>query len=327
MSICVGVDIGGTKIAASAVRPDGSVLASGRRETPARDADQIVQAVADVVHELGEQVRAQGEDVVAVGAACAGFIDRAGEMVLFAPNLAWRDEPLKARLEAQIPLPVVLENDANAAAWGEFRFGAGRGHEEMVLVTLGTGVGGGVIVRGELLRGSHGMGAEVGHLRVVPDGHRCGCGNKGCWEMYASGSALVREARQLVSGGSPHAGVLADRCGGDPRRLTGSVVTEVARTGDPAAVELLEDIGRWVGEGLASVTAILDPSLLVVGGGVSAAGDLVLEPARSAFARHLTGRGHRALVPIVPAELGNDAGMIGVADLAALALGRSPASR
>lgn len=325
MSISVGVDIGGTKIAASAVRADGTVLARGRRETPARDADQIVLAVADVVRELKDQVRAEGEDVVAVGAACAGFIDRSGETVLFAPNLAWRDEPLKARLQEQLPLPVVLENDANAAAWGEFRFGAGRGQTDMVMVTLGTGVGGGVIVAGQLLRGAHGMGAEVGHLRVVPDGHRCGCGNKGCWEMYASGSALVREARQLVAGGSPHAGVLADRCGRDPRRLTGIMVTEVARTGDPAAVELLEDLGRWTGEGLASLTAILDPSILVVGGGVSAAGDLVLEPARAAFGRHLSGRGHRVRAPIVLAELGNDAGMIGVADLAAA--GVNPAGR
>lgn len=317
MSICVGVDIGGTKIGASAVRPDGSVLAQGRRETPARDPDQIVAAVADVVRELQQQARAEGEEVVAVGAACAGFIDRTGETVLFAPNLAWRDEPLKARLEEQVPLPVVLENDANAAAWGEYRFGAGRGLDDMAMITLGTGVGGGLVVDGQLLRGAHGMGAEVGHLRVVPDGHRCGCGNKGCWEMYASGSALVREARLLVSGGSPHAGVLSDRCGGDPQQLTGVMVTEVARTGDPAAVELLEDIGRWAGEGLASLTAILDPSVLVVGGGVSAAGDLVLEPARAAFVRHLTGRGHREVAPIVLAELGNDAGVVGVADLAA----------
>lgn len=317
MSICVGVDIGGTKIAACAVSPTGEVLRQGRRETPAQDPDQIVAAVADVAAELSQAVAADGGRVDAVGVACAGFIDRRGETVVFAPNLAWRDEPLKARLEQAVALPVVLENDANAAAWGEFRFGAARAVDDMTLVTLGTGVGGGVVVAGELLRGAHGMGAEVGHLRVVPDGHRCGCGNRGCWEVYASGTALVREARELVSGGSPHAGTLADRCDGDPAQLTGAMVTEVARAGDPAAMELLEDIGRWTGEGLASLAAVLDPALLVIGGGVSAAGDLVLEPARSAFARNLTGRGYREAPPLVLASLGNEAGMIGAADLAA----------
>ncbi|ANS78211.1 Putative sugar kinase [Serinicoccus hydrothermalis] len=308
------MDIGGTKIAASAVS-DGKILEQALRETPAQAPDDIVAAVGDVVRELQERL---GEDrpVEAVGVACAGFIDRSGDVVVFAPNLAWRDEPLRARLEEATGLPVVLENDANAAAWGEFRFGAARDVEEMVLITLGTGVGGGIVVDGELVRGSHGMGAEVGHMRMVPDGHRCGCGNKGCWEVYASGSALVREARDLVAGGSPHAGALADACGGDPKELSGVLVTTVAQEGDPAAQELLEDVGRWAGEGLASLAAILDPGLMVIGGGVSAAGDLVLAPARRAFARNLTGRGHRDVTPVVLAELGNDAGMIGAADLA-----------
>lgn len=314
MSICVGVDIGGTKIAASAVQ-DGRILEQALRETPAQAPDDIVTAVADVLRELTERLGPE-RPVDAVGVACAGFIDRSGDMVVFAPNLAWRDEPLRERLEEATGLPVVLENDANAAAWGEFRFGAARDVEEMVLITLGTGVGGGIVVDGELVRGTHGMAAEVGHMRMVPDGHRCGCGNKGCWEVYASGSALVREARDLVAGGSPHAGALADACGGDPSALSGVMVTEVAQAGDPAAQELLEDVGRWAGEGLASLAAILDPGLLVIGGGVSAAGDLVLQPAKRTFARNLTGRGHREIIPVVLAELGNEAGMIGAADLA-----------
>lgn len=315
MSICVGVDIGGTKISGSAVSAAGAVLHQARRDTPAQEPDEIVHAVADLVAELQRDL--EGGRVEAVGVACAGFIDRRGENVLFAPNLAWRDEPLKARLEEVAGLPVVLENDANAAAWGEFRFGVARAVDDMTMVTLGTGVGGGIVVAGELLRGAGGMAAEVGHLRVVPDGHRCGCGNRGCWEVYASGSALVREARELVAGGSPHAGALADACQGDPARLDGATVTDVARAGDPAAIELLEDVGRWTGEGLASLAAVLDPALLVIGGGVSAAGDLVLEPARAAFGRNLTGRGYRTAPELVAAALGNDAGMIGAADLAA----------
>lgn len=317
MKVSVGVDIGGTKIGGCAVASTGEILHRTRRETPAQDPDLIVAAVAEMVRELSGAASADGHEVGCVGVACAGFIDRLGERVIFAPNLAWRDEPVKARVEEAIDLPVTLENDANAAAWGEFRFGAGRGSDDMLLITLGTGIGGGIVVGDELLRGAQGMGGEVGHMRVMPDGLRCGCGNRGCWEVYASGSALDRQARELVSQGTPHAGALIDRCGGDPEQLNGAMVTEVARTGDPAAVELFEEIGRWTGEGLASLTAVLDPSLLVVGGGVSAAGDLVLEPTRAAFGRTLTGRGHRTPPEIVLAALGNTAGMVGVADLAA----------
>jgi glucokinase len=311
VGLTIGVDIGGTKVAAGLVDEQGGIVASARRDTPSNDPAKIEMLIADVVRELQAS-----HDVDAVGIGAAGFVDAARATVVFAPNLAWRDEPLKARLEDLLGLSVVLENDANAAAWGEFRFGAASEVDDMVLITLGTGVGGGIVSDGELLRGAHGMGAEVGHLRVVPDGHRCGCGNKGCWETYASGTALVREARALVAGGSPHAGALADRCDGDPTGLTGQMVTEVARTGDPAATELLEDVGRWVGEGVASLAAVLDPALVVIGGGVSAAGALVLDPARSALSRHLTGRGHREIAPMTLASLGNDAGMIGVADLA-----------
>ncbi|MFX0537292.1 ROK family glucokinase [Ornithinimicrobium sp. Y1847] len=317
MSVCVGVDIGGTKIAASAVSGDGRILQRARRETPAQDPDLIEHAVADLVRELDGAVRTMGERVQGVGVACAGFIDRAGENVMFAPNLAWRDEPLKANLENLIDLPVALENDANAAAWGEFRFGAAQDVEDLLMITLGTGIGGGIVIDGELLRGAHGMGAEVGHLRVVPDGHRCGCGNKGCWEAYASGTALVREARAMMVAGSPHAATLVEMCGGEPTKLVGAMITEAAQQGDVAGIELLDDVGRWTGEALASLAAVLDPALIVIGGGVSQAGDLVLEPARSAFARQLTGRGHRDVTPLVQAQLGNDAGMVGAADLAA----------
>ncbi len=315
MSLSIGVDVGGTKIAASTVDEHGRIRHQARRETPAQDVEAIAAAIVEVVQELRD--RQGSEQVQSVGIACAGFIDAAGAVVRFSPNLAWRDEPLAERIAVQTDLFVVLENDANAAAWGEFRFGAARDVAEMVMVTLGTGVGGGIVSNHTVLRGTHGMAAEIGHMRVVPGGHRCGCGNRGCWEQYASGSALVREAREMVAAGSPHVGELAARCAGDPQKLTGAMVTEVAQAGDAAATELLEDLGHWVGEGIASLVAILDPQMIVIGGGVSAAGDLVLDPARSAFARQLTGRGHRRVADIVVAELGNDAGMIGAADLAA----------
>ncbi len=211
---------------------------------------------------------------------------------------------------------MVVENDANAAAWGEFRFGAGRHVDDMVLVTMGTGLGGGIVIDGQLLRGGFGMAAEIGHLRVVPDGRRCGCGNRGCWEQYASGNALASQARELAGSGAVTAHRLLALAGGHVDRITGQLVTGAANEGDPAAIELLEELGRWLGEGIASLAAVLDPELVVIGGGASQAGDLLLEPIRTAFAHHLTARGHRPLARIVLAELGNDAGLVGAADLA-----------
>ncbi|MGB7449926.1 MAG: ROK family glucokinase [Ornithinimicrobium sp.] len=317
MTLNIGVDVGGTKIAAAAVDESGKIAGRTRRETPAQDVDAISDAIADIARELWDRAEKKGDHVASVGLACAGFVDAEGENVVFAPNLAWRNEPLAAKIRDRTDIPVILENDANAAAWAEFRFGAARDVDHMFMVTLGTGVGGGIIDRHQLLRGSGGMAAEIGHLRVVPDGHLCGCGNRGCWEQYASGSALVRDAREIVRVDTSYAADLRQRCGGDPDALDGATVTEAAFDGDAAAIELLEDIGRWTGLGIASLVAVLDPAMVVIGGGVGAAGDLVLEPARSAFARNLTARSHRPTPPLVLAELGNDAGMIGVADLAA----------
>lgn len=308
----IGLDIGGTKISGGVIDGTGAVLARGRKDTPAHDPAAIAHEAAGLVRELSK-----GSRIDAVGVACAGFVDKSGSRVLFAPNLAWRDEPFKEQLESVLDLPVILENDASAAAWGEFRFGAATEAENMVLVTVGTGIGGGIVADGALMRGAFGVAAELGHLRVVPGGIRCGCGNRGCWEQYASGTALVREARELVVSGTPHAARLVELCAGDPAALGGPDVTRAAVEGDPAAVELLADLGGWVGEGLASVAAILDPELVVLGGGVSEAGHLLIEPALAAFRRQLTGRGHRPEARFALASLGNDAGMIGAADLAA----------
>jgi glucokinase len=307
----IGVDIGGTKIAAGVVSHEGAVVARVRRQTPARDVGAIEDAVVSAVTELR-----RSHDVEAVGIAAAGFVDAARSVITFAPNLAWRDEPIRADLEKALGLPVVVENDANAAAWGEFVHGTGRDVHDMVLLTIGTGLGGGIVLEDRLLRGANGFAGELGHLRVVPDGHRCGCGNRGCWEQYASGRALVREAREAARGGSPFAARLLELAGGDAEAIEGPTVTRAAAEGDPVAVELLADLGRWIGEGAASTMAVLDSGMIVVGGGVSEAGDLLLEPARQAFRRQLTARGYRPDIPIQGAQLGNDAGMIGVADLA-----------
>ncbi|MGB8652728.1 MAG: ROK family protein, partial [Mycobacteriales bacterium] len=185
MGLAIGVDVGGTKVAAGVVADDGTVLATTRRPTPSYSPDDVEHTIADVVTELRRD-----HDVEAVGLGAAGFIDVDRSTVLFAPNLAWRDEPLRDEVAKLIGLPVVVENDANAMAWGEYRFGAGRGHDHLVCVTVGTGIGGGIVLDGRLYRGRFGIGAEFGHVQVVPGGRRCGCGQRGCWEQYCSGRAL-----------------------------------------------------------------------------------------------------------------------------------------
>ncbi|HEX6577633.1 MAG TPA: ROK family glucokinase [Jiangellaceae bacterium] len=311
MGVAIGVDVGGTKIAGGVVDEAGAIIARTRRDTPSTDPRAIVANIVSVVQELRRD-----RSIDAVGVGSAGFVDAARSTVLFAPNLAWRDVAVRDQVVAATELPVVVENDANAAAWGEFRFGAAEDVDDMVCVTVGTGIGGGLVLDGAVYRGAHGVGAELGHMRVVPNGHLCGCGNRGCLEQYASGRALVREARALALAGSVFAARLLELAGGDPEKITGPMVTVAARDGDAAARELLTDLGRWLGEGLASFAAILDPAVFVIGGGVSAAGDLLLGPASDAYRRNLTGRGYRPEAEIRVATLGNDAGIVGAADLA-----------
>jgi len=311
MGLTIGVDVGGTKAAGGVVDEAGTVLAAVRRPTPSQDPQATEDVIATVVEELRENY-----DVEAVGLGAAGFVDESRSTVLFAPNLAWRQEPLRADVERRVGLPVVVENDANAAAWAEYRFGAGRGHRHVVLVTLGTGIGGGIVVDGALYRGRFGIGGEFGHVNAVRDGRRCGCGNRGCWEQYASGRALVREAQELARESPLVAGRMLELAGGSADAIDGPVVTRAAAEGDPSALECFRLVGDWLGRGLADLAAVLDPSCFVLGGGVSEAGDLLLQPAARAFTASLTGRGHRPVAAVKLAELGAAAGLVGAADLA-----------
>jgi glucokinase len=311
MGLTIGVDVGGTKIAAGVVDDTGAVLTTDKVGTPAADPTAVQQAIAALITTLAAQ-----HPVEAVGIGAAGFVDAARDTVLFAPNLAWRNVALRAAVADACGLPVVVENDANAAAWGEYRFGAGAGVDDLLCVTVGTGIGGGIVTGGRLYRGTFGVAAEVGHMRVIPDGRRCVCGNRGCWEQYASGRALVAEAQEVLRSGSLRAARLAELAGGDPVALTGPMVTAAAMEGDELSLDLLEELGSWLGQGVASLVAVLDPGLVVVGGGVSEAGDLLAEPARQALLRHLTARRHRPVVELRLAALGNTAGLIGAADLA-----------
>jgi len=324
-ALAVGIDIGGTKVAGGLVDLDGVVVARARRDTPHRSKSPVV--VEDTIVEVVTELLGMADrEVVAVGIGAAGFVAADRATVVFAPHLSWRDEPLEANLQRRVPVPISVDNDANAAAWAEWRFGAARGESHVVMVNLGTGIGGAMVVGGAIMRGRFGIAGEFGHMQVVPGGQRCECGNRGCWEQYASGNALVREARSLMTANSPLATDLLGRVDGDPSALTGPMITQAAREGDPTATELLGEIGQWLGVGIANLAAAFDPGVFVIGGGVSAAGDLLLEPARIAFRRSLTGRGYRPEPQILAAELGNEAGLIGAADLARQDVVDRPAS-
>ena len=320
----VGIDVGGTKVAAGVVDDSGRVVRRSVLSTPGRRVD--VHLLEETLLAAVDEVAA-GEPLAGVGIAAAGFVDAEGERVMFAPHLPWRGQPVRERLAEAWNVPVVLDNDANAAAWGEYRYGAARGADPTVVVTMGTGIGGGIVLGGQVVRGRNGMAGEFGHMQVVPDGHPCQCGKRGCWEQYSSGNALVRFARARF-GQEPT--VLEDLCAGNPDLLTGPMVSAAAEDGDLVAREAFTTVGDWLGVGLANLVAAFDPARIVVGGGVSVAGDRLLEPARRSLLRSLVGAGHRTVPEVVRAALGPDAGLVGAADLVrshqALIRGEVPAA-
>jgi len=305
----IGIDIGGTKIAGALVDQSGNILRELRVPTPADNPEELTKAVAGLINELGEVHK-----VVGAGIAAAGFIDAEQANIVYAPNLSWRNEPFKANVEALVNVPVILENDANAAGWAEYRFGAGRGYKHMVMLTIGTGVGGAIIADSHMLRGGFGIAGELGHIRVVPDGRLCGCGQHGCLESYGSGTALLRAARELADSGDP-LGKRLRELELEKGQLTGVEVYSAIVDHDPGALKILRELGSWIGQAIGSLVAVLDPEIVVIGGGVSAAGDLLLDPIREAYLAHLPARGFRPELKIVAAEFVNDAGVVGAADL------------
>lgn len=307
----IGIDIGGTKVAGALVTEAGDILRLERRPTPAGDPAAIVDVVVDLVRELGD-----GQQIVAAGIAAAGFIDVTQSTVYYAPNINWRSEPFRDRLSERLPsLDITIDNDANAAGWAEYRFGAGRGVSDMTMLTIGTGVGGAIVTDGRLLRGGFGAAGEIGHLRVVPGGQPCGCGQKGCIEQYGSGRALLRFAGEIAdAGGIGQALARARDANGGV--LEGEAVARLLGDGDPGALAALRELGTWLGQACASIGAVLDPQVFVFGGGVAVAGDLLLDPVRESFLAHLPARGYHPEPQFTVAQLVNDAGVVGAADLA-----------
>jgi glucokinase len=312
MSYTIGVDVGGTKVLGGVVDEFGAVVKSARRDTPREGGTALTQAIADVARELMTEY-----EVDSVGVSAAGFVSSDRKTMLATPNISgWNGVDLDYELTSLIGLPVVIENDANAAAWGEARFGAGRGKRNLLLLTIGTGIGGGIVINGELFRGAFGVASEVGHMRVVPEGHLCGCGARGCFEQYSSGNALMRHAREAIAASPDVARNLLARGNGTIEGLTGRAITEAAREGDPVALAAFNTTGQWLGAGIATLSVILDPECVVIGGGVIDAGEILLTPTRTALERYMPFAGKHPYPELIAAQLGNEAGLVGAADLA-----------
>lgn len=312
MTYTIGIDVGGTKVLGGVVDENGKILTTARKNTPREGGFALTQTIAETAKELMAQF-----EIESVGVSAAGFVSSDRKTMLATPNIAdWNGVNLDYELTQLIGLPVVIENDANAAAWGEAKFGAGQNQDHMMMLTVGTGIGGGIVVNGALYRGAFGIAAEFGHLRVVPDGHLCGCGGRGCFEQYASGNALLRHAREAISASPEIARNLLARGDGTVAGLTGKAITEAARDGDPVALAAFNTTGQWLGAGIASLSVILDPACVVIGGGVIEAGEILLKPTREWLERTMPFAGKHPYPTLIAAQLGNEAGLVGVADLA-----------
>ncbi len=312
MTLTIGIDVGGTKVLGGVVDESGNILEKARRDTPRQGGSDLTKSIAEVALEL-----MRNHKVSAVGVSAAGFVSSDRKTMLATPNIAgWNGVNLDAELTELIGIDVVIENDGNAAAWGEAVFGAGRGETHMLMLTVGTGIGSGIVVNGQLHRGAYGIAGEIGHMRVVPEGHLCGCGARGCFEQYASGSGLMRHVREAIAATPDIARNLLALGDGTIEGLKGHHVTEAARAGDVVALAAFNTTAQWLGAGIASLSVILDPAIVVIGGGVVDAGEILLEPTRANMERKMPFSGKHPLPKLVAATLGNDAGLVGVADLA-----------
>ena len=312
MSNTIGIDVGGTKVLGGVVTDSGEILTTLRKETPAQGGRALIECIASVARELMAD-----NNVAAVGISAAGFISSDRRTVLATPNISnWNGIDINEHLADLLGVPIVVENDANAAIWGEFKFGAGKGLKNLIALTLGTGVGGGIIANGQLYRGAFGIGAELGHIRLIPNGQQCGCGARGCLEQYASGTALLRIAREVVASNPKDSQALLSLGDGTLDGLKGEHLTTAALDEDVLAISIFNTLGDYLGAGIASLCAVLDPSHVIIGGGVIEAGELILKPTRDSMIANMPFSGKHPLPEIVAAQLGNNAGLIGIADLA-----------
>ncbi|MDQ7850927.1 MAG: ROK family glucokinase [Armatimonadota bacterium] len=304
----VGIDVGGTKTLLALVDPHGGVQVRRRMDTPQRGPQDFVRTLVRELWALLQQAGRRREEVLGLGVGAPGPLDPQSGVVFEPPNLAgWRDVPLAAMLREAAGIPTWVENDANAAALAEAWVGVGVGVRDLIYITVSTGIGGGLILNGELYHGVSGTAGEVGHMTVEPEGPLCGCGRRGHLEAVASGGAIARMAQEAVrTGRETRLRALA------PQALTAEAVAEAAGRGDEVAREVYARAGSYIGLAVASLVNVLNPAMVVFGGGVSKAGDLLLEPVRRVVRERAFQR-PAAAVRIVPAALGDDVGVIGAA--------------
>ncbi|MCK4452575.1 MAG: ROK family protein [Anaerolineae bacterium] len=316
----IGIDLGGTKISTALADSAGTIIAHDYRETHATAGQKaVIERMLDSARQVMAQAGVTQAQVTAVGIGAPGPLDIEAGVVVAPPNLpGWNRVPLKRLVEDELGIATFLENDANAAALGEFRFGAGRGAEHMIYVTVSTGIGGGLILDGELYHGASGMAGEIGHITIIPNGPRCGCGNRGCLEALASGTAIARQARERVARGVPT--LIADLAEGTPERITAKLVAEAASQGDVEAREILAEAMNYLGIGMANLVNLFNPQLIVIGGGLTNIGESLFGPVRRVIARRAF-RTPAQAVQVVRAELSDNAGVLGAAAVALAQIG------
>lgn len=306
--LLIGIDLGGTNIKGALLDQDGEIIEKREMATLANAGPEAVSGrIADIINNMTSLADGSGNHVIGVGIGIPGLPDKDRGAVVFAPNLRWRNVSLVDYLRRHINLPIFLENDANLAALGEQWRGAGRGSKHMIMITIGTGIGGGLIINGELYGGANGSAGEIGHMVIDPEGHPCNCGRRGCLETYTSATSMVRRAKEAIDQGRET--ILARE-----ENLEAKDIFMAAEAGDRIAVEIVNYTAYYLGIGLGNTINMFNPDTIVVGGGVSRAGSLLFDPLREATIKWSL-EVPASVVKIVPAELGNDAGTIGAACL------------
>ncbi|MDR2157097.1 MAG: ROK family protein [Clostridiales Family XIII bacterium] len=310
----IGIDLGGTNIVAGLVDEDGKILSkSGLPTLAGRPARAIAADLAALARDVAEKAGISPRDANSVGVGIPGSADKTTGAVEYACNLGWHDIPLRDMLSDDLGLPVYLANDANAAAYGEYIAGAAKGSDSFVMLTLGTGVGGGLILRGKIVEGFNSAGMEVGHMVIAKGGRPCQCGRSGCFERYASASGLILTAKEYMA--RRPSSLLWDLSGGDPDKVDGRMPFDAMKQGDPTAKEIVDVYIDDLACGLTSIINILQPEILALGGGIAAQGETLLAPLRTIVSREVYSRTSARNTRIAAAALGNDAGIVGAANL------------
>lgn len=311
----LGIDLGGTNIACGLVNENGEIVVKDSIETKAqRDYKEIVADMAKIALKVCSKAEISIENVKAIGIGSPGTIDSKNGVVIYTNNINFVNTPIREELQKHINLPIYISNDANCAALGEAVAGAAKGYSNVVMITLGTGVGGGIVIDGEIFEGNFSAGAELGHIVIELDGNECTCGSKGCWEMYASATALIRDTKKAILNNNNS--LMQDMINGDIDKVSGRTAFEAAKQGDSAALSVVKNYIKYVSVGLININNIFRPEIIIVGGGVSNEGDYLLNPVREIVNRYSYSGDLVPATPIIKATLGNDAGIIGAAMLA-----------